>query len=799
MGPNQYPLFDNVRGHPNAETISLPEGDEGEDFQFVSSATATNLQEDTQIVMMQSSAYRNSVGAQARRRGLPATDECSEPSSDRTSCESSMDRQPMQTTKPNDTPLLGIDYKDSPLPLKDSVGIYGCAGIAGGSIFILAAVAFLTFLWFGHGTEPEAAGAAWLWRKIALEDWMTRTVTICALALRVAVSMQSGICTSMTAALVLENGRAITRKSQVAHTSVLRAINNGPRKLIQILIGSHTLSVLACLEFWLICLLGGLTLVLQFSSTVLLSDVRDFAIVGDDKVANISILQYNPSGDSIWVIPRRNAALLNIEPRYGVFGEERSERNSTPELSGFSNTDVVQRGYIPIPDMNARNLVRHYRGNALVSSSRIGCVPADIDATFENVTADMVPPMGSLKGTLNYGKVLNRTFPGTDAASFCSAAGCESTAFDCSIGAADESQASALCFVGDTTTWPHGTNLPWNKNSWLYLLFATNMTEQDLYDLSLTYNVTVNQTRNEWGTTRSKSGHALEVSMCLASFDVDMRFVDMSAKGPPTEPTLSWNPLQHEHDSSLVLQMFDTDSPKSPMERGLLDMQILDGADDWFHANHSQESKPSKLLSTIVNMQLSDESVKNTTYVTCIYCQIYGDAAMHPELLHIVEDTLQLTGRPAKALSNLYGAMGTTLYDVLLNTLNVTEEAHVASAITVRVPGYCNTRTCSGFTSVVTMLGVHLATVWLIATLYATRIRHSRISNIWHTVSQLFGDELNDALLLGNNTTDETVNERFFRKEQDALVRIGLAAHGSAIEVVSSQAASRKLPRHGKQ
>ncbi|GAW12329.1 hypothetical protein ANO14919_016940 [Xylariales sp. No.14919] len=61
------------------------------------------------------------------------------------------------------------------LPLGESLGWTGAATIFGGSILISASIGFLSLLWFGYGDRPEAASAPWIWRQIAVHDWMTRT------------------------------------------------------------------------------------------------------------------------------------------------------------------------------------------------------------------------------------------------------------------------------------------------------------------------------------------------------------------------------------------------------------------------------------------------------------------------------------------------------------------------------------------------------------------------------------------------------------------------------------------------
>jgi hypothetical protein len=144
--------------------------------------------------------------------------------------------------EPSHRALLSLaSIKDSRLPLKESLGLGGCVSLFGGGIGILAVLGFLTFLWFGHGSDIEGRNATKTWRSIVLSDWMTRTITLTALVLRLIVSAQAILCTSMTAALILEKRSA--PKSNVAHLSVIRGTNGGALQLIQLILTSPKLAL----------------------------------------------------------------------------------------------------------------------------------------------------------------------------------------------------------------------------------------------------------------------------------------------------------------------------------------------------------------------------------------------------------------------------------------------------------------------------------------------------------------------------------------------------------------------------
>jgi hypothetical protein len=304
--------------------------------------------------------------------------------------------------------------------LKESLGIAGCATILGGVVAIIAILAFFTLLWFGYGDKPEAANAIQLWRQIALHDWMTKAITITALVLRSVVSFQVALCTSMTAALILEKRSA--RKSDVAYLSIARSVSDGPRRVVQLLLSSRSWSVFAYVELWLICLLALVMVALQFSSTLLLSDLHEFVIVGN--VETKSIATFGTLSELFAWSPYLDA------PDFSVFGEERSNYNITPDINGFSDTGALRRGHLPLHGSENRTSVRKYRGPTLVTQSRTVCMPPQIKG---HILTNDYPYKGigngHLVGTVNYGESLRQAR--TEAGSLCTDEGCESVAFDC--------------------------------------------------------------------------------------------------------------------------------------------------------------------------------------------------------------------------------------------------------------------------------------------------------------------------------------------------------------------------------
>jgi len=71
-------------------------------------------------------------------------------------------------------------------------------------ILILAAISFLTFLWYSNFNNH-------IWHLIMVRGWATRAISITALVLRTSVDLQACIAAAMLAALKLEYGGVLLK------------------------------------------------------------------------------------------------------------------------------------------------------------------------------------------------------------------------------------------------------------------------------------------------------------------------------------------------------------------------------------------------------------------------------------------------------------------------------------------------------------------------------------------------------------------------------------------------------------
>jgi hypothetical protein len=694
--------------------------------------------------------------------------------------------------------------------LKECLGFSGCLSLFGGGIGVLAVLGFLTFLWFGYGSGIEGRNATRTWRLIVLNDWMTRTITLMALVLRVIISAQSTVCTSMVAALILE--KRFARKSNVAHLSVIRGINGGPRQLIQLILSSKSSALVLYLEFWLIVLLYIMTLGLQFSSTILVSDLNDFVIAGNFNNTQVGNIVSYQVGDDIYL----DGSYIERPPVFSIFGEVQSQANITPDSYGFSSTGLVQRGFVPLVGSDNRTSVRHYQGNAIVMYSKVACMRPVIDAKYQHI--DPTQPMlgeafGRIVGFLDYGASLGNTYADVGASN--DSQELEGTYFDCNIPAlygVDDPQ-SSFCFVGtvggefwslDTTPkWSYMDD-PWSLNSSIYLVYSTNMNEEDWVAAPLNQSILPGNPYGEWETYTPLPDRYVNISVCFSGFDLERQFVDMATSGVLREPTAEWSslliPASNNYSVSDIQNYISIGSGQSLQDREILSMSILGGPED------GPPSSPANSLttfyqignttSTISLASLTDglvelgiynilvnELVANSTFISCFDCVSVGEDT-HPNTAVVFNSIILSTQRPVQAMQSFMTMIATTIVDDYQSSMGGLQDAQLATTTTARTPGPCSQHGCGGFITVITLLGAHLVCVIGITALYVRQARFSRFGNVWHVVSQLMSDELKEILQHGGDKSDVAIEKALKSEGNDYFVKIEKSSYDGKVEVV---------------
>jgi hypothetical protein len=160
-------IIENARAEDSSSESNV---DRRSELDMINSETV----EESPTVPVSETCPRDSNSTQAGT----VSSEAVNPSPDTATSEDERYTEGLQPTQRLDSLNLGEQGEPSVqgrLPLRESLGLTGSATIFGGSTLILATLGFLSFLWFAYGNEPEGASAPWIWRKIAVNDWTTRS------------------------------------------------------------------------------------------------------------------------------------------------------------------------------------------------------------------------------------------------------------------------------------------------------------------------------------------------------------------------------------------------------------------------------------------------------------------------------------------------------------------------------------------------------------------------------------------------------------------------------------------------
>ncbi|KAI0502918.1 hypothetical protein F5B22DRAFT_640549 [Xylaria bambusicola] len=688
---------------------------------------------------------------------------------------------------------------EPPLSLPDLLGYGGLFGVIGGSFWILGIFGFLTFLWFGHGSRPEAADATSLWRFLALHNYFPETVTICSVALRIVVGIQATICTSMLAALMLEKHGA--RKTQGAWLSIMRSINDGPMKLGGILAKGPSVAFLH-VETWLTFLIIIVTLALQFSSTLLLSDIDNFVILGNLNATEFGDLFSLKNGSNITLSFDNN--ISTRPPIYAAFGEVQAGFNATPNERGASDTGFIQRSLIPISDVNQRTSVRKLEGATMVMGSHVSCIRPHIDAKYGSFTYQWNENIhyGYIEGTVDYNASFSEA--GVTSNMPCNDKDCAAVGFGCVIPGVDAKEAgwqTTACIFdgvggrGNTSdfnfTWNPSEGL-WSPNTTMALVMSTSMGYVDWSKVQDIAILPAGDPYMEWQSYDTGSGY-FNITLCSFGFNLGRFRTSMVAPTPLREPQTTFDHSTTVHSTADVQNFMGVNVLQgSHAARSILDLKILGPAEDlpapsqnfFFLGNITIGRLVSSVMESVIYDQFWASADGNTTMLLCSFCSGVASQFVHPEISLLFSDTVAETGRAANALMSLLTTWFGLAYYTYLGDLKIPYNATVLATKTVQTPRMCSINGCPGYITVSTLILTHVISVVTIAALYVVQTRYSRYGNVWHTVAQLRGDELADVLDEAHDASDATVEQNLKMQDEAQLLKVGRQSGNGRVGVI---------------
>ena len=184
--------------------------------------------------------------------------------------EQHLSKVPYETVK-----LIELDVDASSVPQKkrtpwDKLGRYNISILILGTIAILLAIAFLTFLWAVSINGTTSGNLPPLWKLITERRWTARVITLCSILIRVATAAQLCVFAAIVAALILERVGASAQDFPLL--SMIRCANTGPQALIWNVL--HTMKTGSQIGYSLLIVVTILNaFALQFTSTILLTDL----------------------------------------------------------------------------------------------------------------------------------------------------------------------------------------------------------------------------------------------------------------------------------------------------------------------------------------------------------------------------------------------------------------------------------------------------------------------------------------------------------------------------------------------
>ncbi|KAK6363284.1 Mitochondrial outer membrane protein iml2 [Orbilia blumenaviensis] len=422
------------------------------------------------------------------------------------------------------------------------VGYLSLAVLGLSFLIVLASVGFLSFLWYSNANND-------IWHMIMLNEWATRAVSLTSTALRWAIAMQAALGLAMLAAVALE-GYDVPL-ANTANVSLMRV--NGGQLIPTLLDVCWPLSrfgppgVVIRTVLPILALLGTSTLV-QFTSTVLLSDLYVDMIPGNPVHANLSIDWRFDGVGFRWAPTSSEVMWGGNKPN---FWPAFAELTGPPlEQEGVADTGMNVRAFLPYPTAESRQTLRSYDGKAVLMDTRVTCQrPVLDDLIMYTLSHDgewdtIFQPV--LKGTVESSLNTPR-FNASD----------RPTPFDCPFSRLNP-KSFAICelhnvkmrtpaymeqlyagsLVSEFRTFPPVSPLQ-NTSGAAYLIMTVNNTNLPLSNGEwATFEVTSpGDGRNTTWTRKSIVG----ATVCYSALDTVIRDVKISSTTNRTEPLLSWN------------------------------------------------------------------------------------------------------------------------------------------------------------------------------------------------------------------------------------------------------------------
>ncbi|KAI2622695.1 hypothetical protein GGS26DRAFT_241015 [Hypomontagnella submonticulosa] len=639
--------------------------------------------------------------------------------------------------------------------LHQRIGIWGICVIFGGVLLQLGIVSFLAYLWSQQGRHDVENPIQRTWRTIVLNVWMAPTITLSTVLIRFILGSQLILCTALVAGLIIETVSA--RIEDAPKFSVLRVYNSGPLDVVWLMsrLPHH---FCRSIPGFLIILLYLVGVALQFSSTLLVSDLGDIPIDSDPDIQEVAVSDSTGSfvaanSDYLWT------KSLGTWPTYA---ETRVDNGTVS--TDVSDTGTIFKAFLPF-EAQKRLLLRSYDGLAVVQEARTVCVPATLDNTQFGLYrgTDQLALEGVVSASLDAfhhaGFVFyNKTY-GIDNSNVLG-----KRAFNCpfvqnvlpSPSVRGDSLEMAICTIngsgfrqfllinalGSYLDWYNdmgpGGPLQWtaNENGWANYVPAK--------------------------TASKEKGLVLSASVCGFNFNHTLQNISASTENEPEEFSLQWN--NHTgiwNTDPIMRQLGVIDTASDPTDRGLLHLNKHELApgnpSPQVFFNFPTNDVSAAMMQLAFNKGLLADNyiakskleysfwAQNTSIVFCTRCTDNArNESVHPAHVLLMQSAFNATNNPASALDALWTTWAQTMYSGSIGGFDYTGDvkATMIWATTVLAP-----RRWSGFIAVAALLVAHIIAMAIVVILFAIRTSHTFNGDVWHAVAQASaGEEMKEIL-----------------------------------------------------
>ncbi|KAF2466973.1 uncharacterized protein BDR25DRAFT_292694 [Lindgomyces ingoldianus] len=617
------------------------------------------------------------------------------------------------------------------------------------SVALLATLSFLAFLWRTSLDVVAGKGGPRMWHKLINRGWIIRAVTLSSVVIRTSVAAQVGLVTPMIASLLLE--RAGSRLGGLPMLSIMRSVNNSPHHLIwpamyQIL-GSTSFAYISLLFVALVA-----SIVLQFTSTILLLDFADQSILSGLNSTNVAFgLNYNDSlrvgaTDAYQGINYWKSRPLS----YPRFAEWHHPPN--PE-DGVADTGPTYRAYLPFSSANERRKLRNFTGVATVLDLRTVCVKPQLSLkTGWLMTDDLL----ALNGTAGWKGSYSMLSPPKYGDNI-------ETSFNCTIplesstGPTNGYWKTSICHLRDLADLKGSIQEDREWFAKTYMVFNTTGSGTD-WEASGKFSQWKTNSGEAWTTlTAPNNPSSISATLCFTNplpFNYE---VNMWSKADTSEPSLNWDNTTGHYITHDILHLYDGLShPSNPEERGILN---LDAHANW--TAHLAELKTNTKTLNFIWTALDEGFVQGNTDIPTpnkgALLTPWSDGisqAIHRAHIAVFQDIIRTTHNPALAVQALFTILTQSAYYDFLAQFDVSAPATFAFSRQVTIP-----HEWKGFGIVCAVLGVHFVVFVVVTVLFLVGTEVSMLGNAWQAVCQVVELVEKDVLDGVKGKGDEEVEE----------------------------------------